>query len=702
MTIQGQAIAAVAVDHTVLPVEIAFLEWHGVNPGVLQKAAAIAWRTGSFADEILIRLNLVSEAAYYRALASHLGLPYLDKVEAGAKAQFPYSILLGLAPLAAFPAEPRFVLAPAGRRLAWLLAHRRPFEPGFAVTRPSALREAVFRVHADAIAAEAANGLADAEPHRSYRDRSTVAQKAFVAGTALAFPAGVLAAPNLAVLAAFVLSALVFLSVVAVRLAALHEHVPIKPARRIPRQREDMLPVYTVIVALRRERRVLARLVAALEALDYPKPKLDIKLVIEADDAEMADAFAHIALPGHFEVIVAPPGEPRTKPRALNVALPLAQGELVTVYDAEDVPDPDQLRLAAATFARAAPDVACLQARLVIDNTEDNWLTRLFTIEYATLFDVINPGLALNDLPIPLGGTSNHFRADVLRDLHGWDAWNVTEDADLGMRLALAGWRVLDLPSSTLEEAPGNLGAWLRQRSRWMKGFMQVVVAHSRHPLEALRALGTARFFAAVALTFGTVATALGYPLFTALALHGLYDGAWLNPVTTMEIFWSALGLTLFGTGLFAMTAPAVVAIERRGWRRLYPFVPLLPLYYALVSVAAWRALWELTRAPFLWHKTEHGLARTSRAARIERGVRTGARPKASADVDCTYTSEEPAVSNLHKNGNDLNRNASSVLIHHRVLDLWTTSGRLLPAWPARGAMDVFRPLIARSRRRRA
>jgi cellulose synthase/poly-beta-1,6-N-acetylglucosamine synthase-like glycosyltransferase len=339
-----------------------------------------------------------------------------------------------------------------------------------------------------------------------------------------------------------------------------------------------------------------------------------VKLVIEADDCEMADALAEMALPGYFEVIVAPLGEPRTKPRALNVALPLACGELMTVYDAEDVPDRDQLRLAAATFARAPPEVACLQARLVIDNTEDNWLTRFFTIEYATLFDVINPGLALSDLPIPLGGTSNHFRTAVLQSLHGWDPWNVTEDADLGIRLALAGYRVLDLPSSTLEEAPGSFDAWLKQRTRWIKGFMQVVVTHSRHPLDGLAALGPVRFFAAVAMTLGTVATALGYPLFMVFSVLALHRGAWLDASTPLEALRSAVGVTLFGAGLFAMLAPAVVAIERRGWRPLYPLVPLLPFYYALISLAAWQALWELMRDPFRWHKTEHGLARTSRA----------------------------------------------------------------------------------------
>ena len=170
-----------------------------------------------------------------------------------------------------------------------------------------------------------------------------------------------------------------------------------------------------------------------------------------------------------------------------------------------------------------------------------------------------------------------------------------------------------------------------------------------------------------------------------------------------MEIFWSALGLTLFGTGLFAMTAPAVIAIERRGWRRLYPFVPLLPLYYALISVAAWRALLELTRAPFLWHKTEHGLARTSRTAR-KQAAKSDLRPpsKPSTDSDCRFTSEELAVSDLRKNGDDLNRNASSVLIRRSSFGLGDHIRRLLPALPAYGTMDVFRPLIARSHKRRA
>jgi cellulose synthase/poly-beta-1,6-N-acetylglucosamine synthase-like glycosyltransferase len=291
------------------------------------------------------------------------------------------------------------------------------------------------------------------------------------------------------------------------------------------------------------------------------------------------------------------------------------------------VPEPGQLRAAVATFAAARPDVACLQARLAIDNTDDNWLTRLFSIEYATLFDVINPGLARLDMPIPLGGTSNHFRTSVLEELHGWDPWNVTEDADLGIRLALSGYRVDDLPSTTWEEAPSTLPAWLRQRTRWMKGFMQVIVTHSRHPIRALRDLGPLRFVAAITLTLGTVATALGYPFFVVVVIAWILSGSLPGIVHPIGAFEAAVGLNLLVAGFVAITAPAVTALRRRGWlARLWPFVAVLPLYFGLMTVAAWRGLFELALKPFRWNKTEHGLARTSRTGRITTNLATLAR----------------------------------------------------------------------------
>jgi cellulose synthase/poly-beta-1,6-N-acetylglucosamine synthase-like glycosyltransferase len=324
-------------------------------------------------------------------------------------------------------------------------------------------------------------------------------------------------------------------------------------------------------------------------------------------------------MPGNIEILIAPPGEPRTKPRALNVALPLARGRFTVIYDAEDVPDPGQLRLAVSRFGQSPPHVACLQARLTIDNTDDTWLTRIFTIEYAALFDVLNPGLAEIGSPIALGGTSNHFRTAILRKIHGWNAWNVTEDADLGIRLARYGFAVKDLPSSTLEEAPGTLRLWMRQRTRWMKGFVQTAASHSRTPWIMLRQLGPWRCYGALVLTWGAVLSALVYPLFTGFYLASRL----VQPEQALGSGWTtafhAYALTLFLFGAASAFIPACVALHRRKLWRLLPWVLLLPLYYGLVSLAAWRGLWELAIAPFRWNKTSHGLARTSRAGLFQK-----------------------------------------------------------------------------------
>jgi cellulose synthase/poly-beta-1,6-N-acetylglucosamine synthase-like glycosyltransferase len=412
---------------------------------------------------------------------------------------------------------------------------------------------------------------------------------------------------------------LLFLGTIVLRLAASLLKNPVEPAAPLPRIEDAALPVYTVIVALYREKRIAARLIDALTRIDYPQAKLDIKLVLEADDRETLEALGSVSLPGNMEVMIAPKGEPRTKPRALNVALPLARGRYTVIYDAEDVPDPGQLRLAAARFAQIPPGVACLQARLTIDNTDDSWLTRFFTIEYAALFDVINPGLAEIGSPIPLGGTSNHFRTSVLKDVHGWDAWNVTEDADLGLRLARLGHGVMDLPSSTLEEAPSTLRAWMQQRTRWMKGFVQTSISHSRKPWTTLSQLGIWRFYAAIVLSMGSVLSALAYPLLTGILLSAWWSGASWSVGLHWETAAYTWSMTLFAFGAASMLIPACVALHRRRLWRLLPWVPLLPLYYVLVSLAAWRALWELAVAPFRWNKTSHGLARTSRTGLFQK-----------------------------------------------------------------------------------
>lgn len=598
-----------------LPAALAFLLRHGFAAETLRDAARLAARWDVHPDQALLAAGLAGPDELYRALAAETGLPFLDeRYEVHARARYPEAALSGLVPLAPNADGRAFAFAPSGAAFADLLSRRDRISSGLALTTPRALRSQLFASRGEEIARAAAETLARTRPDESFRDGATLVQlfAGLSAAVAVAICAAAWPGPTWVALTALV--GLPFLGLTAIKIAASLERIPVRPARPPPRIPDRDLPVYSVLVPLFREARVLPKLLGALRALDYPAAKLEVMIVLEEDDTETPAALAELDLPGFVEVIVAPRGEPRTKPRALNVALPLARGAFVVVYDAEDVPDPDQLRHAVSVFERSEPDVVCLQARLVIDNTGDGWLPAFFTVDYGALFDVVNPALARFDLPVPLGGTSNHLRTGVLRALGGWDAWNVTEDADLALRLASAGFRVADLPSATLEEAPRELGAWLAQRTRWMKGFVQVSITHSRRPIRNLGRLGLMRTLGAAAVTFGVVASALVYPFFTAIVLAGLVTGQMFEVRTLPEIVSSAIGLTLLAGGALAMTLPGLVAVKRRGWSTLWPHALLMPLYYVLVSIAAWRGLWELVFAPHRWNKTEHGLARTSRA----------------------------------------------------------------------------------------
>jgi glycosyltransferase XagB len=332
--------------------------------------------------------------------------------------------------------------------------------------------------------------------------------------------------------------------------------------------------------------------------------KLDIKLVLEADDQETRQAITAMGLGPPFQIIIAPAGGPRTKPKALNAALPFARGSFIAVYDAEDHPEPNQLRLALEAFVAGDARLACVQARLTIDNSRDSWLSRLFTAEYAGLFDVFLPGLAAWRLPLPLGGSSNHFRTAVLRQSGAWDPYNVTEDADLGMRLARFGYRATVIPSSTYEEAPSSFRPWLRQRTRWFKGWMQTWLVHSRSPRRLIRDLGWRGFAVFQLLVGGTVLAALVHSLFAALLVYEVIAGQ------SMTIYLYVITL-VFGYAISAVLG--WLGLWRRRLMGCAWALLLMPLYWLMLSLAAWRALYHLIRYPHHWEKTEHGLARTSR-----------------------------------------------------------------------------------------
>jgi cellulose synthase/poly-beta-1,6-N-acetylglucosamine synthase-like glycosyltransferase len=622
-----------------LPVEIAFLPRHGVAPAGLALAARRARRYGTDAVREVFALGLIDQESYYRALAAELGLPFhTDAFDLLSGGRHEAILRGGIAPLAG-PVNPRlrFLLAPEGAALRHMISAGARHRDDVAVTTPRRFADRLREANGEGLARSAA-GLD--EPGLARDSARTGASRGQVAATGIGLATATLGgifAPLESFFALALLLGPLFLGLILLRLAASIERTS-PDLWRTQRWRLDdsRLPVYTVAVPMYREEAVLRQMLRALSELDYPPAKLDIRLLVEAEDAGMRAALAPMSLPAHVTVTIVPPGQPRTKPRALNLALLEARGSLFTIFDAEDIPDPQQLRLAAARFHRASDDLACLQARLVIDHAEEGLLPALFALEYAGLFEVLNPGLLRARLPIMLGGTSNHFRTDVLRALGGWDAWNVTEDADLAVRLARAGYRIGDLPSDTREEAPVTVKAWLSQRSRWIKGYMQTAVTHSRAPLKLLREAGFAATFAFASLALGTIVTALGYPVFAVATLIAYWEGSLFDPASALTTVTSAFALSiwLFGT-LSLFLPPAIGALRRRDPSLLW-LLPLLPLYYGLVSVAAWMAFYEYFARRFAWNKTEHGLARrrTPPAEAVSSGEAT---PPPPAPVPVRY-----------------------------------------------------------------
>lgn len=459
----------------------------------------------------------------------------------------------------------------------------------------------------------AANGLARQHPELSARTRFAVWQLLAlptVVGLAIG---GLVVVPEatLAVMAGVV--AVPFVLIVGLRLLSLFVVLRLPKQQAAPRIPDAELPAYSVLVPLFREADVLPDLVAALHRLDYPPEKLDILLILESVDEETQAAVKATILPQHMRAIVVPDMEPRTKPKALNYALRLSRGDYIAVYDAEDDPDPDQLRRAVAQFRRGPANLMCLQGRLAIDNRQPGWLACQFMLEYAALFDGMLPALARLQLPIPLGGTSNHFPRAVIEKLGGWDAWNVTEDADLGIRLARAGGRVQVLDSTTYEEAPEDLAIWLRQRTRWLKGFMQTWLVHMRRPGRLFSELGPAGFIGFNAFLGGIILSALIHPIFLGLLAWEWWNGNLMALPDTM-VGGTVMTLALFNLvcGYASGMAIAGLAATRRGMLGLLPHLLLMPLYWLLISVAAYRAALQLITHPHLWEKTPH----TSRAKR--------------------------------------------------------------------------------------
>lgn len=375
---------------------------------------------------------------------------------------------------------------------------------------------------------------------------------------------------------------------------------------------DDELPMYTILVPVFREANVMDLVMDHIGKIDWPKSKLQVLILTEESDQDTVKAVKAAQPPEFIRLLVVPAGTPQTKPRACNFGLMFALGEYLVIYDAEDRPDPDQLRRAYAAFLAdgAAPDqrrpLACVQAALNYFNWDANLLTRMFTLEYSSWFDGMLHGMEYFRLPIPLGGTSNHFRTDRLRELGGWDPYNVTEDADLGMRASVAGYRVGTIDSTTWEEACSKTKPWIKQRTRWIKGYIVTTLVDFRYPIRFARSAGWRSMFTLIGLIAGTPLMFLAYPLVWAITLVVYIGFETLTFQLPAAVGAFAAINAIFGN-ILIIALSGLTGSTRHGWR-IAGYALLNPIYWFMHAFAAWRALLQVFLSPSQWEKTPHGL----------------------------------------------------------------------------------------------
>ncbi|MBJ7340481.1 glycosyltransferase [Mycolicibacterium sp.] len=375
-------------------------------------------------------------------------------------------------------------------------------------------------------------------------------------------------------------------------------------ARAIP---DAVLPRYTILVPAYNEPEVVGDLIGAMSRLEYPRDRLQVLLLLEADDHVTIDAAEACGESDTITIVLVPPAEPRTKPKACNYGLHFTTGDIVTIFDAEDLPEPLQLRRVVATFERLPNDVVCVQAKLRYHNGGQNLLTGWFTAEYGLWFGYLLPGMMRTSSPIPLGGTSNHLLKSVLDEIGAWDPFNVTEDADLGLRIAASGYRTAVVDSETLEEANSDPINWIRQRSRWYKGYLQTWLVHIRRPRELLRTIGLRSFIRFNLVLAGTPIIAVLNLMFWFITMVWfLGQPAVVGDVFPSYIYFPALIALILGNG--ATLYMNLIALREDDRSDLLIPGLTVPVFWLMMSVAAAKGLYQLIRSPSYWEKTFHGL----------------------------------------------------------------------------------------------
>lgn len=374
---------------------------------------------------------------------------------------------------------------------------------------------------------------------------------------------------------------------------------------------DDDLPIYTIQLPVYKEDKLIKKLIWNLQSLDYPREKLDIKLLIEEDDSKTLNAVRDLNFPAIFDVVVVPFHMPKTKPKACNYGLYFSRGKYLTIYDAEDIPDTDQLKKVITLFEKLPAHYICIQCALNYFNRNENFLTRMFTLEYSYWFDYMLPGLDTLDIPIPLGGTSNHFKLDKLLELGGWDPFNVTEDADLGLRAYSKGYKVSIVNSTTYEEANNEPFNWIRQRSRWIKGYMQTYLVHMRNPIKLIKKVGIKGFLGFNFFIGATPLTFLIYPVLLFIFFtYVVFDFSFIARIFPNWVLFIAIFNLLIGNVL--MVYINMMAVFKRRFYELILFSLANPVYWIMHSISAYKGLYQLIVNPFFWEKTNHGLSKAS------------------------------------------------------------------------------------------
>ncbi len=587
----------------------------------LDEASSLAERWGTSLPDVLMSRRWLRADDYYRVLAARFDIDFVDL-----QADPPDGALLHEAEAERYAREltmpwklrnGRLVVATARPGPEAVLYARQGWgrDIDLVLTSKFDILWSLQRIFGNDHSRRAVHELAELDPEMSAQTVFTRSQliaawlilTALTAGLCIA-PVATLIAINLA-MGVFYLGNFLFKGLL-VWVGARHQR---QSALAIDTEvrllRDEDLPVFTILVPMFREPEVLPILTGALRKLDYPQAKLDIKIVLEEGDHETIEAAKALGLEGIFDIIRVPVSQPQTKPKACNYALRYARGDYLVIYDAEDKPEPDQLKKVVVAFRQAPENTACIQCRLNYYNAEENWLTRLFTLDYSLWFDLMLPGLERLRIPIPLGGTSNHFKTHVLRELRAWDPFNVTEDADLGIRMTQKGYRVGVIDATTFEEANVSQRNWIRQRSRWIKGYMQTFLVHTRRPIHLLRTIGPLGTLGFVFFIGGTMLSGLLNPIFWAtfaawgLTRTGLFEAVFPPPLLYLSLFNLVLG-----NGLLVYLM--MLAPFRRRWLALVPYSLTVMWYWVLMSVAAWKGFWQLITKPFYWEKTQHGLSK--------------------------------------------------------------------------------------------